>query len=293
MIGVPLLRDGAPIGVINLQRRAVQPFTDRQIDLITTFADQAVIAIENVRLFEAEQQRTRELTEALEQQTATAEVLQVISSSPGELEPVFQAMLENAGTSARLNSESMYLHEGNESFVSSQCITPRPPGPSNGGASRSFPSGGRALWEFALTKQVASRGHKHQVLHRARSDWSPRAELAGYRTVLAVPMLKENELVGTITVYRQEVRAFIDKQIALVRPSRIKPHCHREHPSARTSCASRCNSRPPLPTYSRLSAARHSICNRCSIRLSNRRRGFAMPIKPQSLLSSTASTFAA
>ena len=96
MLGVPLLREGTPIGVLLLQRSIVQPFSDKEIALAETFADQAVIAIENVRLFDDVQKRTQELSEALEQQTATSEVLKVISRSPGELEPVFQSMLENA-----------------------------------------------------------------------------------------------------------------------------------------------------------------------------------------------------
>ncbi len=120
ILGVPLLREGMTIGVFALTRDAVEPFSQRQIDLVTTFADQAVIAIENVRLFEDVQQRTLELTELLERQTATAEVLRVISSSPGDLEPVFQAMLENAtriceakfGMLLRFDGEVLPLHGG-------------------------------------------------------------------------------------------------------------------------------------------------------------------------------------
>ena len=111
-LGVPLMREGTSIGAFFLSRANVEPFTQQQIDLVTTFADQAVIAIENVRLFEAELQRTRELTESLEQQTATSEVLRVISSSPGELEPVFQSMLENAVRICEAVFGTMLLREG-------------------------------------------------------------------------------------------------------------------------------------------------------------------------------------
>src|SRR5215813_3747246 len=102
VLAVPLLREGTAIGALFLTRPEIEPFTQNQIDLLTTFADQAVIAIENARLFEEVQARTRALSESLEQQTATSEVLRVISSSPGELEPVFEAMLANA---TRLRSE--------------------------------------------------------------------------------------------------------------------------------------------------------------------------------------------
>ena len=116
LLGVPLLREGTPIGVLVVQRQTVRPFTDKQVELVTTFADQAVIAIENVRLFDEVQARTRDLGEALEQQTATSEVLQVISSSPGELEPVFTAMLENAVRICGATFGNLWLRESVDSF---------------------------------------------------------------------------------------------------------------------------------------------------------------------------------
>src|SRR5215468_8773683 len=119
-----MFRGNDLVGVIILYKLVVQPFTEKQIKLVETFADQAVIAIENVRLFEAEQQRTCELSESLEQQTATSEVLRVISSSPGELQPVFQAMLENAGRLCEAKFGSLYLYQGEEFYLVAAQNTP-------------------------------------------------------------------------------------------------------------------------------------------------------------------------
>src|SRR5262249_9148522 len=111
-LAVPMLKDGMLVGVIGIYRQEVGPFTDRHIELVRNFAKQAVIAIENTRLLNELRQRTEDLSEALEQQTATSQVLQVISSSPGELEPVFQAMLENATRLCEAKFGAMYLSEG-------------------------------------------------------------------------------------------------------------------------------------------------------------------------------------
>ena len=218
MLGVPLLREGVPIGVIGMMRTVVKPFTDKQIELVTTFADQAVIAIETVRLFDAEQQRARELSESLEQQTATSEVLRVISSSPGDLQPVFETILSNAtriceakfGVLFRLEGDAfraVALHGASPSFAEERRRNPV-----------LRPSPGTGLGRMTATKQTvqiadvqAEPAYQNDPLRRAGF-----LDRAGARTIITVPMLKEHELVGAIAIYRQEVRAFTDKQIELV-----------------------------------------------------------------------------
>ena len=125
MLGVPLMREGVPIGILVVTRSRVQAFTEKQIQLLATFADQAVIAIENVRLFDEVQARTRELSESLEQQTATSEVLRVISSSPGDLKPVFRAMLENAVRICEAKFGNLFLIEGDGCRWTAGVGTPR------------------------------------------------------------------------------------------------------------------------------------------------------------------------
>jgi two-component system, NtrC family, sensor kinase len=217
MLGVPLLREGDPVGVIVLTRCTVQPFTQRQIDLVTTFADQAVIAIENARLFDEVQTRTRELTESLRQQTATSEVLEIISSSPSDLGPVFQKMLENATRICGANFGQMNLYEQGHfrpvalyntpaAYTSGLARTPFQPHPQSG------------LGTVARTHQVV---HIEDIrilppYREGNPSVVALADLAGARTYFVVPMLKENKLIGAITIYRQVVRPFTDTQIDLV-----------------------------------------------------------------------------
>jgi GAF domain-containing protein len=211
ILGVPLQREGTPIGVLLLHRSVMQPFNDKEIALAETFADQAVIAIENVRLFEAEQQRTRELTETLEQQTATSEVLRVISSSPGELEPVFGAMLDNATRICEAKFGTLFFREGDTfrrvathnappnyaAFIANEPLIHR--------------RRARSLDRLIETKQAV-----HVADMAVDEPEAPVTKFGRARTLVTVPMLKENELIGAIGIYRQEVWPFTDKQIALL-----------------------------------------------------------------------------
>ncbi len=217
VLGVPLLRDQVAIGVIIMVRTVVRPFTEKQIELVTTFADQALIAIENVRLFEAEQARTRELREALEQQTATSEVLKIVSSSPGELDPVFDAMLANAVRICDASFGVLFRFEDDAwqaaamfgvppAFAEYWRRGPQRPGP------------GTALGRVAETRQTVHIADvtTEPAFIEGEPVFVAAVKLGRFRTILNVPMLRENELVGCFATYRQQVRPFTDKQIELV-----------------------------------------------------------------------------
>jgi signal transduction histidine kinase len=205
-VAVPMLHDGKVVGAISIGKAETGPFSQRQIQLLTTFAAQAVIAIENARLL-------NELRESLQQQTATSEVLGVISSSPGELEPVFQAMLENATRICEAKFGTLFRFDGNMFHVAAQVGTPlelaefqRRRGSFQPGPDTPF------LDRVMRTKQVS-----HTADEAAEAVSGPSAKLGGARSLVGVPMLKDDELIGAILIYRQEVRPFTDKQIELVK----------------------------------------------------------------------------
>ena len=220
LVAVPMLKDDALIGAILIYRQEVRPFTDKQIALLQNFAAQAVIAIENTRLLNELRQRTADLTESLDQQTATSQVLQVISSSPGDLEPVFASMLENAVRICDAKFGNIYRWEGDALHLVASHNTP----PAFVQARRRSPFHRAAASEPVISRLLATKAAVHvadaaaQPGYIDRSDYGAvlAVELGGVRTALAVPMLQENELIGSFTVYRQEVRPFTDKQIALV-----------------------------------------------------------------------------
>ena len=215
---VPMLKDDAIVGIITIYRREVLPFTDKQIGLLQNFAAQAVIAIENTRLLNELRQRTSDLSESLEQQTATSEVLQVISSSSGDLEPVFAAMLENAvqicdaafGNIYRWHDGALHLVAGHNTPPALAEARRRSP---------TYPAQNPLIGRMLATKtaiHMTDVAAQPGYLDRSDLGAVSAVELGGVRTALAVPMLKENELIGSFTLYRQQPRPFSDKQIALV-----------------------------------------------------------------------------
>ena len=218
VLSVPMFREGECVGAIALSRREVRLFSDKQVDLVANFAKQAVIALENARLLRELRARTDDLSESLQQQTATTDVLRVISNSSGDLQPVFDAMLANATRICEAKFGMMWLIEGDaarcvalhnapEAFAELRQREPIiRPGPDT------------AMGRLLRTKQVvhiedarAERAYlQGDPVRRANAD------LAGARTIVAVPMLKENEVIGAIGIFHQEVHPFTDKQIELV-----------------------------------------------------------------------------
>ena len=211
-IAVPMLKEGKIAGAIYIYRQEVKPFAEKQIELVENFAAQAVIAIENARLLNELRQRTADLSESLEQQTATSEVLKIISSSQGELRPVFEAMLENATRICEANFGVLNLHENGAFRVGAMHNVPlafanwlkdQP------GGYRPIP--GSQLDNVLRTKQLSVTADNAVEANPGRAT-----TLGGARSIVCVPMIKDDELVGAITIYRQEVRPFTDKQTALV-----------------------------------------------------------------------------
>src|SRR5262249_21947957 len=221
LLATPLLREGTPIGCIIIWRDFVEPFTDRQIELVKTFGDQAVIAIENVRLFKELTQKTveletsnSELRETLEQQTATSQILGVIASSPTDIQPVLDVLAKNAAQLCDSDDAQINLVEGDlVRKVASYGAIPQGSAIGEVRALRRGSGSGRAI----LDRQVV---HIHDMMAEREDDypdvWRTDREI-GIRSALAVPLLREGVAIGAITIRRLYVRAFSDRHIRLIK----------------------------------------------------------------------------
>jgi GAF domain-containing protein len=211
LLAVPMMREGVPIGVVTLTRSEPKPFTAKQIELVTTFADQAAIAIENVRLFDEVQAKTRDLSEALTYQTGSSNILSVIASSPTDVEPVLKAIVQSACELCDAFDAVVTLKDGDDlGFAAHQGPIPLIY-PQKWPINRKWTAGRAFLDRMPV--------HVHDLLSAEGADFPDGRELArrmGHRTTLSVPLLREGESVGTISLRRTEVHPFSDRQIALL-----------------------------------------------------------------------------
>ena len=214
LLAVPLFREGTPVGGIIIWRDFVEPFTERQIELVKTFADQAVIAIENVRLFKELQERNRDLTQALEQQMATSEILRVIASSPTDIQPVLDVVAENA---ARLcdAADAVISRVDSEHYSRTMASYGSIPVPREIVQASALTRGTPAGRAFLDRKTI----HVHDLAAELETEFTEsktRQQVSGSRTILATPMLREGVAIGTMVIRRTEVRPFTEKQIKLL-----------------------------------------------------------------------------
>jgi GAF domain-containing protein len=209
-LAVPLVREAMPIGLITMQRTETRPFSDKQIELLKTFADQAVIAIENVRLFKALEAKNADLSTALDQQTATSEILRVISASPTDVQPTFDAIAASAIRLCAAEEGTVFRFDGTLIHLAAHCgvvqndlvsrVFPRPAGPGS-----------------VTARAIQARSVVHVPDVRLDSDLEQSVLITlGFRTVLSVPILRDGDPIGAITVSRQRVAPFSDAQIALL-----------------------------------------------------------------------------
>ncbi len=279
-LAMPLLREGDPVGVIFIRRTEVRPFSEKQIALLKTFADQAVIAIENVRLFQELQQRNRDLTEALEQQTATSDVLRVISSSPTDVQPVFDAIVQSATRLCEASFGVAHRFDGQVlTFDAHHNMTPdqveqtkqRFPTPVTRGS-----ASGRAILERQVVQIEDVRADPEYRMFSAQ-------QALNYRTVLAVPLLRDGSPIGTLGMWRREVKPFTENQINLVKTFADQAviaienvRLFKEFGSVTRSYGSPGASDQRRPKSSGSSVVRPPMSSRCSTLLSRAQLGFAV-----------------